>query len=427
MHEVTTVWGEHLQTVVLPWWEGAVRPDGGVHTCVDNSGVRVSDQLYTWSQGRWAWLCAELADEARAGRLELDPASWDARARDTASLIVAHALLPDGTVIFRMTDAGEPIPDPTGRVSTSVFADLFAALGLAGAARITSLDDPRRVVWVTAAERILTNAARTIADRTAPSEPYPVPNGFADLAGPMTLLHAASELLRADDSAIAHRVRDAAWDDLIGSDGFLGDEEWWEFRPHDPAEESMLARHRTPGHLLELLWMMQHSTAQAAERGDSTPTLSLEHAARLARRAYRIGVDERDGGLLRYVDRDGGPPRGDLSGAQPAPYEGLVQRTWDTKLWWVHVEALYATGLLADLADDDELRRCHAELAEYTLRVFPDPDGNEWLQIRARNGAPLDDVVALPVKDPFHIARSLLFLHRHELSRTSTVPELSAP
>ena len=46
----------------------------------------------------------------------------------------------------------------------------------------------------------------------------------------------------------------------------------------------------------------------------------------------------------------------------------------------------------------------------YTFATFPDGPGLEWTQIRSRNGKPLDEVVALPVKDPFHIARALLLL-----------------
>jgi N-acylglucosamine 2-epimerase len=57
-----------------------------------------------------------------------------------------------------------------------------------------------------------------------------------------------------------------------------------------------------------------------------------------------------------------------------------------------------------DLAD------WHDRLAHYTYRVFPAGPGGEWVQIRDRAGAPLDKTVALPVKDPFHIARALLLL-----------------
>ena len=47
---------------------------------------------------------------------------------------------------------------------------------------------------------------------------------------------------------------------------------------------------------------------------------------------------------------------------------------------------------------------------DYTFETFPNPDRivGEWIQIRDRQGSPESKVVALPVKDPFHIARAML-------------------
>src|SRR5918992_916760 len=52
----------------------------------------------------------------------------------------------------------------------------------------------------------------------------------------------------------------------------------------------------------------------------------------------------------------------------------------------------------------------YERLRTYTLATFPAGPGEEWIQIRQRDGSPLEATVALPVKDPFHIARSLLLL-----------------
>jgi N-acylglucosamine 2-epimerase len=112
--------------------------------------------------------------------------------------------------------------------------------------------------------------------------------------------------------------------------------------------------------------------------------------------------------MFRYVDADGGRPRGREFGDDR--YEELVRKTWDTKLWWVHVEALYAARLLAERFERADLADWGDRLARYTLDTFPQPGGGEWIQIRDRRGAPLDEVVALPVKDPFHISRALLLM-----------------
>jgi N-acylglucosamine 2-epimerase len=215
-------------------------------------------------------------------------------------------------------------------------------------------------------------------------------------------------------------VRDRAWRRLDAD--FLGETRWWEFRPADAdATDSLLARHRTPGHLLELVWMLLHSGDEARHRGDvgETAPVALDRLASLARRALEIGEDRELGGILRYVDGAGGAPDGIRSGSI-SPYEALVERTWDTKLWWVHVEALYAAVLLAHRTGAPELRHAARRIDEYVFRTFPDPGGAEWLQIRNRDGSPLDEVVALPVKDPFHIARSLVLLNRLASTTTNT-------
>jgi N-acylglucosamine 2-epimerase len=87
-----------------------------------------------------------------------------------------------------------------------------------------------------------------------------------------------------------------------------------------------------------------------------------------------------------------------------------VIRTRDKKLWWVHSEAIYASLLAHNLTGDDALWSLFRKTLDYSLRTFPNPDRvvGEWIQSRDRQGAPVDQVVALPVKDPYDILRNLL-------------------
>lgn len=404
----------HLERDVLGWWsrEGADDILGGVRTCFTTHGEPLSSEKYTWSQGRWASTCALVADEIEAGRIFGDSELWRRRAARTADFLAAHAFLPDHRTSFRLSENGEKLADENGEYATSVFADLFAVLGLAGAAR-TGGDGAD--AWIAQAHRTLAVADTSLRDRTAESAPYPVPSDFRDLAGPMTLVHVAGELHRAAPSESSLQVISAARDTLLGgARPFLSEETWWEFRP-DRSEDhdTLLARHVTPGHLLELLWMLVHV-------GDRHPLLAVPEStlSALALRALETGWDEQEGGLLRYVDREsGGKPTGRLV---DSPYEALVQRTWDTKLWWVHAEAMYATALLARRTGSAELARWAGTVSDYTLGTFPAPDQQEWIQIRSRDGSPLDEVVALPVKDPMHISRSLLLLNALHDDPTTT-------
>ena len=75
----------------------------------------------------------------------------------------------------------------------------------------------------------------------------------------------------------------------------------------------------------------------------------------------------------------------------------------------MHSEALYST---LRFSDDKTVAEWYEKVKEYTFRTFPNTenDRGEWIQIRDREGKPENRVVALPVKDPFHIMRNLILL-----------------
>jgi N-acylglucosamine 2-epimerase len=135
----------------------------------------------------------------------------------------------------------------------------------------------------------------------------------------------------------------------------------------------------------------------------------VQRAADVVKASIWLGWDTAYGGLLRYVDRAGGEPQGALRGGR---YEQLVRDTWSMKLWWPHSEALYALLLAWDMTGDDELLELYWLVHRYTFATFPNPDAavREWIQIRDRQGQPDDRVVALPVKDPYHILRDAMLI-----------------
>lgn len=372
---------DHLVDDVLAWWAGN-GPDhehGGVLTCWDNAGTHlVSTDKYTWSQGRWAWLTARVAVDAHL--LGVDAGWYADQAVGTARFVRDHALLPDGTTAF--------VTDRTGAEAgphTSVYADLFAALGFAGVARMHPDGE-----WGGHAEDLLLRSAAAIDAGRFRSDPYPVPAGHRSFGLPMILVGVGEQVHRATGSApSAAVVRDAARQ--IEEHHLDGDD----VAEMPSATDGLLARHRTPGHVLEATWFLHHARDLLAGSALAEP----DRLHRVAVRALELGWDDVHGGLLRYVDRDGGAPTGART---DDPYEALVVDTWDTKLWWPHAEALYATALLAP----DR----HGPLHDYVFETFPEGTGREWTQIRTRDGTPIEKTVALPVKDPFHIARALLML-----------------
>lgn len=97
------------------------------------------------------------------------------------------------------------------------------------------------------------------------------------------------------------------------------------------------------------------------------------------------------GGILNCIDNMG------------ATLVSEQKFTWSQgRYLWLLAEMLEAkrNGLLPLLNE--------GTLQSQLFRVFPDAKHGEWIQIRNREGVPEEKLVALPVKDPFHILRAFL-------------------
>ena len=388
----------HLESVVLPFWidRGIDERVGGFFTCFDNRGRQmVSTDKFTWSQGRFVWALARAADLARRGLLSIDAEQSIQWAERGAEFMLEHAVLADHTTRFVVGREGGA-PEVEGQPERSVYADWFVVMGLAELARVSG---ERR--WLDAAMPILDRARADHVAGTAPTPPYAVPEGHSAYGPKMilanTLLvvaqaateldrhhHTRDQLAQSLTDVLWHREADGTFSEMPG-----------------PDSASLVHRHRVPGHAIEGLWVLLESLELLDDERDRAPLLESVSAL------CDLGWDPEHGGLLRYTDRTGPTqPTGTVSGTA---YEELVQSTWSSKLWWVHSEAAATTAIAHRRYGDERSGGWFERIWDYTLRTFPGgDDGAEWIQIRDRAGQPLDQVVALPVKDPFHITRNLM-------------------
>ena len=394
-----------LERSIVPFWQRAVDSEhGGVFSCWNNAGTQlVSRDKFVWSQGRFVWLWSRLADLAASGMLSFDAGALLEQARAAAGFLLKHAFLPDGRCAYLLSETGAVKEAfPGAGPAPSIYADCFVAMGLAEFGRVS-----RESAALDAACALVQSIEKRIAAGEGATHPAPVPSGYDPYALAMICLNIALVMNEAC-ATTGHpwtseaRQKTYAAAQRIFDHFLLPGGRMVELRPTEPGrEDSLLARHANPGHALEGLWMLI-AVAREFSRDDW-----LARAHEGVRWAFERGWDEAHSGLLHFVDCGGGEPRGS---AGPSEYEEKVRAAWDVKLWWVHSEAIYAALASFAATGNAVARRNFERVWAYAFRTFPQPDiaFGEWIQIRDRVGRPVDRVVALPVKDPYHIARNLI-------------------
>lgn len=395
---------DHLEQQILPFWLKQVdHKHGGVFTCLSNDGrERSSTDKFTWSQGRFAWLMARATALSNKGLLSEPSDTYLRIAEKTVSFLEKYVVLENGHCAYLLSAKGEPKEFLPGEGhDISYFADCFVILGFSEYARVIhnrELLEKALNLYDSLKLRLATGQAR--------SEPYPVPQGCQTQAQFMIMLNVSQELELALAQAEHPRAADVKADSL----GYL-EKIFEHFLAHDNSlkeiicggkTDSILSNHRTPGHAIECMWFVM----ETARRYDLTD--KIEQAIKVVKRSFKLGWDTVHGGLFRFVSSLGAEPQGKAT----ERFEQLILETWDTKIWWPHSEALYTSLLGFHLTGDRELLTVHQKIHDYTFATFPHPDKEvgEWIQIRNRQGKPLNKVVALPVKDPYHIARNLMLL-----------------
>lgn len=393
-----------LYEQVLPFWEKN-SPDlefGGVFTCFSNNGGELlSEDKYIWSQGRMLWVLSRILKRGEIEESRLD--MLRTLADKTAEFLMNNCRLKNGNCVFLTSRSGEHKLSG-GVLDASFYADCFVILGTAEYASYKKDYDALAFsldLYLHTRERVESGSFRT--------DPYPVPKGYRTHGITMiltntarTLANALSDLCHPDAKTIGGQAYAYACDTL---DSFTDENSIL----HEMVRvdgtfdtESQIGRYVNPGHTIEDCWFMEDEWSRFGD------TERHEKTLRVLKNALRLGWDSEYSGVRLFADMEGGDPHGTV----PDPTEPMVKKTTEdngSKLWWVHSESLYSTLLFGD---DHEIAEWYPRIKEYTFKTFPnrENDRGEWIQIRARDGSPENRVVALPVKDPFHIMRNYLLI-----------------
>ena len=144
-----------------------------------------------------------------------------------------------------------------------------------------------------------------------------------------------------------------------------------------------------PGHAIESMWFMDRIYSYHGDQYLATTALES------IRWHLEKGWAGEYGGLFLACHATGGTP---------------VWHSPQSKVWWPMCESLYALLRAAEVLGQSWCMEWYERVHQYAFSHFPNGAHGEWIQNLDRRGKPTAVVVAgLPVKDPFHLPRALIY------------------
>ena len=361
---------------LLPWWQRhAIDWDnGGICSCIEDDGTIQSRDKYIWSQLRAVWTFA-----AAYNRIE-QRQEWLDVADHIFGFCARHGRDGNGHWVFCVDKDGN-LKEGAKSIQTEAFA-LCALVEYARASGRQEAIDLAKETY----ELTLTRLKKPGSYQTAP---YPIPEGAKAHRVSMQFSLAFHELgmLLGDESILAEGF--ALTDDVL--DNFR--------RPELEANLEYLALDNSPlpppigtlmgpGHGIETAWFQIENL-----RGRDEPE-RIAKALDIMRWSFEKGWDPEYGGLFLNIDIAGGEPYLPNS---------------DTKIWWPHSEALCGALMAHEMCGEPWCMEWYWRTHQWSFAHYPVPEHGEWTQRLDRQGNKITTVVALPVKDPFHLPRAVIY------------------
>jgi N-acylglucosamine 2-epimerase len=367
---------DHLVNDIMPFWmRFAIDWDeGGLFSCIEDDGVIVSRDKYMWSNARALWTFSALCN-----RVE-DREDWRRAAKNQFDFVSRCGRNEQGYWVFLVDEKGRMVED-----ANSIVTDAFGIFGMLEYYRLTG-DDAALTIARETADACL---ARLEEPGTYKTAPYPTPPGMKAQREAMQFSLAFCEL--------GHALDEAEWLELglsyardVVDHFYRADRDvLLEYMNFDNTiADSPAGRAMVPGHGIESLWFQIHNFTRVGEDDYA------RRAAAAMRCCFEKGWDQEYGGLFLGIDAEGIEP----------PY----WKHADKKLWWPHTEALPGALMAYEQLGEEWCLDWYWRIHKWTFSNFPNPRCGEWSQRLDRTGNPVTDVIALPVKDPFHLPRGLI-------------------
>ena len=368
---------QHLTEHVLPFWFPKLidQKYGGLNNCVQDDGEVLSTEKYLWSQGRALWVLSKLFND-----IDQD-SKWLEMATPIFKLLTDYGRNTDREWHFSLNADGTPAREPQ-----SIYVDGFCIYGLTEYAKATghakSLD---------IALEAYTDASPKLDDhRLVRTMPHPIPKGYQSHGPLMLFAHVFHELgILSGREDIQQRALELA-DRILTQHLDPKSGQLHEFVvPGGQKDYSDIGQTSIPGHVVESMWFLEEIYRY---HGQSEKIPLLLETIRIH---LELGWDQQFGGLVLATHLGGGKPQ------------------WHNplgKIWWPHTESLQALLMTYAHTREKWAKDWYWKIHDYSFTHFPNWDSGDWFHNLDREGKPtIPYLQTLPVKDPFHLPRALIY------------------
>lgn len=364
-----------LTKEVMPFWmKYSADESGAINNCLTEDGVVLSRDRYIWSQGRALWTFSALYNRMGGDKKYLE------RANGLFSYLKSIGANERGSWNYLYDGDGKKIED-----DISIYVDGFVLCGMTEYYVATGNSEALDIalsIYDTTKKLLNTPGSYRVA-------PYVIPDGMKTHGVNMIFSffyhNLAKAAKRPDIDATAYELayevlnkfyveeKDAILE-FVNNDGSFSD--------------TPEGRACVPGHAIECMWFL---ITMFEESGDEE---SIKKCCRLIKRHFELAWDTERSGMFLALDIDGKEP---CFWGKPT-----------YKPWWVQLETLVATAYAYKHTKDEWFLDTHEKVCEYAFAHYPSGSG-DWHNWLDENGN-IGESAALPVKDPFHLPRALIYL-----------------
>ena len=358
----------------MPFWlKYSGDETGAINNCLTEDGKLLSRNRFIWSQGRALWTYSALYN-----RIEKKPEYLE-RAHGLFNYLCSIGSNADGSWNYLYDGDGNVLEG-----NISIYVDSFVLCGMTEYYLATGNETAKKIaldtfdsMW----DRIQRPGSYKVA-------PYVIPEGM-ETHGIYMGAFVYNELGKATGRK---DIQDIAYDmamKVLNNFYVAEKDAILEFVNMDGSfSDTPQGRACVPGHAIECMWFL---ITIFEERNE---TENIKKCCQLIRRHFDLAWDKEKGGMHLALDIDGKEP---CFWGKPT-----------YKPWWVHVETLIATAYAYKHTGDKWFLDAHKMVNEYAFSHYPSGSGDwyNWLD----NDGNVGESAALPVKDPFHLPRALIYL-----------------